>query len=86
MEFTEEQNDDRAMDNMLNPEGKSCRNCQWGAAAYNNDELSDFITCGTHHQNFLITSMCAYWTSTDDPILIRNKAERKKKLLEKLKQ
>lgn len=72
--FTEEYNDNRHMDNLLNPKGKSCFSCQWGCQG-DNESKSEFITCGHHHENFSINSFCAFWTSPRDKELLRYKKE-----------
>ena len=60
--WTEEENSLREIDNMLHPEGKSCKNCQWGNA----EGKEPFTTCGHHLQNFSVSSFCAYWTDPED--------------------
>ena len=61
--FTEEEEELRHINNMMNPEGKSCLNCQWGNA----QASEDFSTCGRHLDNFSADSMCSSWTDPKDP-------------------
>ena len=62
MIWTEEENEKRQINNVLNMAGKKCKNCLWS-----NYEPGDvIITCGHHHQNFSSNSFCAYWTSAFD--------------------
>lgn len=83
MIWTEEENDIRGLENMINRKGKSCGNCNWGACGD-----SEFVTCGHHLQNFTKTSFCDYWTDPSDPKLIahNNKVrdELRKKYMNKL--
>ena len=80
MIWTEEQNDKRQLENMLHPEGKSCKNCQWS-----NAEGKDvFTTCGHHIQNFSVNSFCAYWTDPNDKHLLDYFDKRKKEIRARL--
>lgn len=64
MIWTEEENDIRELENMINRKGKSCSNCNWGAGGD-----TGFVTCGHHLNNFTNDSFCSYWTNPDDPKL-----------------
>ena len=63
MIWTEEENDMRTMDNLMDMKGKKCMNCQWSNA----DKGDTITTCGHHHENFSVNSFCGYWTSKSDP-------------------
>ena len=73
----------RAMDTMLDPEGKSCANCQWGDAKVKPEDRTDWTTCGHHHQNFKVNSLCSYWTNPNDPRLEIYFNRRKSELIKK---
>ena len=60
--WTEEENENRAMDTMKNPTGKRCGNCHWGGE----EKGDNWTTCGHHIENFHVTSICTYWTSPND--------------------
>ena len=63
MIWTKEEEEQRSFDNIANPKGKICMNCQWS-----NAEKGDTITtCGHHIQNFSVDSFCGYWTAKNDP-------------------
>lgn len=85
MIWTEDENSFRAIDTMQEPKGKSCKNCQWGDANVKPEDRTDWTTCGHHHQNFKVTSLCAYWTNPNDPRLKLYHKKRKEELREKLK-
>ena len=74
--FTEEENEARQLNNMMNPQGKSCMNCHWSNA----DKGDKFTTCGHHLQNFSTNSFCAYWTDPEDPVLKSHISERIRRL------
>ena len=77
MIWTEEENESRQLDNLMNPEGKSCGNCQWS----NSKKSEKITTCGHHLQNFTTNSFCAYWTNPNDPKLKAYIDKRKTQLL-----
>lgn len=79
MIWTEEQNESRQMDNMLDRKGKTCANCYWGNAS----KGDEFVTCGRHHQNFTVSSFCDYWTSSKDPYLVNYRKKRLKEIKQK---
>lgn len=62
MIWTEEENEDRVMDNLMDMKGKKCMNCQWSNA----DKTDTITTCGHHIENFSVNSFCGYWTSKTD--------------------
>jgi hypothetical protein len=82
MIWTERENELRQIENIMNPEGKRCGNCQWSSAG--KDE--EITTCGHHIQNFSINSFCGYWTSPKDPNLLAYYDRRRKELKAKLKE
>ncbi len=86
MNWTEEENIDREMNTMLNPKGKSCANCNWGEGNIEPKERDyEWTTCGHHHQNFKVDSLCAYWTDPNDPMLKIYLQKKYKKLREQIK-
>lgn len=82
MIWTEQENELRQIENIMNPKGKRCGNCQWGKA----DKGQKITTCGYHIQNFSINSFCDYWTNPKDPKLLAYYERRKKELKAKLKE
>jgi len=80
MIWTDNENLKRQFDNMLNPDGKFCKNCNWGGG----DKGKDFVTCGTHLQNFSANSFCDYWTDPKDEKLLSYFDKRKRELKEKI--
>lgn len=60
--WTEDENDERTFQNMVNHKDKSCLTCYWGMT----DEISDFVTCGHHHENFTKNSFCSFHTEKND--------------------
>ena len=81
MIWTEEEKSDRAIETMLNPKGKSCFNCNWGEGSINpEDKRSDWTTCGHHHQNFSVKSLCSYWTNPKDPRLKEYRERRREEI------
>ena len=81
MIWTEEENENRELQNILNPKGKYCSNCHWG----NTQPGDDFATCGHHIQNFSIGSFCGAWTDPKDPKLREYIKARKDKLSKQIK-
>lgn len=79
MIWTEEENDIRQFENIMNPKGKSCRNCQWSNA----DKNENMTTCGHHIQNFSTNSFCGYWTSKNNLKVKAYFSKRKKELKER---
>lgn len=77
--WTGEENELRELDNMMNPEGKSCKNCYW--SGYEDGDI--FITCGHHISNFTSNSFCCYHTNIRDKNLTAYLEKRKKALREK---
>lgn len=63
MIWTEEENEIRQFENIVDPTGKTCANCQWS----NGDGEDKIITCGHHIDNFSANSFCSYWTDRNDP-------------------
>jgi hypothetical protein len=86
MIWTEEENDLRTFDNMMNPDGKSCQNCQWGNGGMleGSEEDKEWVTCGHHHENFKKEMMCAYWTDPKDPRLKAYFEKRRKEMKAKI--
>lgn len=80
--YTEDEEMLRQLDNMIHSKGKSCKNCQWGN--YDPKEPSDFVTCGTHIQNFKVNSMCDAWIDPEDPNLLAYQKRRQEAVLKKL--
>lgn len=78
--WTEEEDEDRQIKNMINHEGKNCKNCYW--SGYQKGE--EFITCGHHYENFKPISFCSYWTDPKDSSLLSYKESRKRELKLKL--
>ena len=78
--WTEEENELRQLDNIMNPEGKTCMNCQWS-----NADKEGLTTCGHHIQNFTTSSFCGYWTDNSDPKVLAY-FERRKAALKTNKQ
>ena len=70
----------RSVDNMINHNGRSCKNCFYGQG-YDND----FTTCGLHHVNFRINSLCDNWVSLDDPEHKEYLERKKQQVLNKIK-
>jgi hypothetical protein len=66
MIFTEEEDEIREIENILNNKGKTCINCHWSTAT----EGEGITTCGHHLENFSTNSFCAYWTNRNDPKLV----------------
>jgi len=81
MIWTEEENQDRELENMLNYNGQTCKTCNW--SGYNFGDT--FITCGYHHHNFSSKSYCSYWTDPNDPKLLEYQEKRNAELKRKLK-
>jgi len=81
MIWTEEEDQLRQIDNLLDAKGKSCKGCNWSGY----EEGNEFITCGHHLQNFTPGSFCAYWTDPNNPKLKAYWEKRKKELRAKLK-
>ena len=80
MIWTEEENEIRKFENMINSKGKNCANCQWSIY-----EKGDEMTiCGHHIENFSINSFCTYWTAKDDPKVKAYMDKRKRALKVKL--
>lgn len=61
MIWTDDENIERGFDTMMSSKGKSCKNCFWAMKGE-----TDWVTCGHHHDNFKINSLCGYWTAMDD--------------------
>lgn len=80
MIWTEEENEIRQLENIMNANGKSCMNCQWSNA----DKGESITTCGHHLQNFSTNSFCGYWTSKNDPKVKAYFDRRKKELKAKI--
>jgi hypothetical protein len=78
--WTEDEDDLRQLDNLMNPKGKTCKNCQWS----NYEKGDKTITCGHHIQNFSTNSFCAYWTNPKDSKLIAYFEKKKEQIRVKL--
>ncbi|NET30678.1 MAG: hypothetical protein F6K19_01570 [Cyanothece sp. SIO1E1] len=81
MQRTEEQEIEHTLMVMANPEGKSCGNCQWGGHGQGE---TGFITCGVHHENFTVNSLCTYWQDPNDPELLAYFEKRKEEVRKRL--
>lgn len=80
MIWTEEENENRRLDNLFNRSDKSCKSCQW----CNWNGKDEFFTCGHHYANFTPDSFCCYWTDPKDPKLLSYYEKRKKELQAKM--
>lgn len=76
MIWTEDENAIRSVNLMINPKGKSCKNCHWSGY----EKGDEFITCGHLHENFKSNSLCGYHTNSNDPKLIAYQDRRRKEL------
>lgn len=79
--WTEEENDKREIENMIDHKGKSCKTCAW--SLWEKDQ--EFVTCGHHYENFRSTSFCAFWTNPKDPKLLQSMKESKERIRARLK-
>lgn len=76
MIWTKDEDSKRQIENLLNRNGKSCKNCHWSGFS----KGDDIITCGHHIQNFSADSFCAYWTDIDDKKLQEHYAKVKARI------
>jgi len=74
--WTEEQQNIRQLNNLIDYEGRSCKGCNWSGY----EEGADFITCGHHYGNFRSDSYCSYWTDPGDKNLLSFKKRRKEEM------
>lgn len=81
MIWTEEENSIRQMENLLNPKGKSCMNCQWSSA----EKGEKITTCSYHLETFSTDSFCSYWTDPKDPEVIKAFTGSKEQILKRVK-
>lgn len=80
MIWTEEENEIRQIENMINYQGQTCKGCQWS-----NWRPGDrFFTCGHHLDNFTPDSWCSYWTDPKDPKLLEHMHRRREDLKARL--
>ena len=85
MIWTDKENMIRVASTMANHKGKSCANCHWGDANLKEENITGWTVCGHHTELFKVTSLCTYWTDTNDPRLKSYFKNRKKELLDCMK-
>jgi len=77
--WTEEENELRQLDNLINRKNETCKTCQWS----NWEKGDTFLTCGHHLQNFTPASYCGYYTDRKDPKVLNYFKKRKEELRKK---
>lgn len=78
--WTEEEDEIRQIDNLINYDGETCKGCQW--SNWKKGDL--FFTCGHHLDNFTPDSYCSYWTDPKDSKFLAYMDGRKKELKKRL--